>query len=237
MIFKNWMYRLTILVVIALPAFSGYPLYSWQMEMLPGVTWTVAGYLLGVHIGLCLLLGPALYPIVCGISALISLPVVFSGAAVAAGLHALRIDIFSQPHAAHYVNLLITMMTVVPLALGLMALIPFQQFEHALLSRQRPVRKIEKAALMFLRVFNHTVYAILPNMLEVMREEWQPIAERRRQPLLQRVAQLLRLMIQLSAECICAAIQYIPLWTVEIAQLPDTGKTAADTQHQIMEKK
>ncbi len=237
MIFKNWRYRLTILAVIALPAFSGYPLSCWQLEMLPGVAWTAAGYLLGVHIGLCLLLGPARYPVVCGISALISLPVVFTGAAVAAGLHALRIHIFAQPHAAHYVNLLITMMTVVPLALGLMAVIPFQQFEHLLLSRQRPVRKIEKAALMFLRVFNHTVYAILPNMLEVMREEWQPIAEQQRMPLRQRVVRLLRLMVQLSAECICAAIQYIPLWTVEIAQLPDAGEAAADKRHQIMEKK
>jgi hypothetical protein len=35
-------------------------------------------------------------------------------------------------------------------------------------------------------------------------------------------------MIQLAIESICASIQYIPLWAVEISQLPDKKRSKGE---------
>jgi hypothetical protein len=127
------------------------------------------------------------------------------------------------------------MLTVIPLALSLIALVPFQNFEQNLLQSKRGVSKLEKFFLMFLRVFNHIVYFVIPNILETVREEWQykRWAERSFQSatvpsaagsvisMRRKLRGLVRDLTQLGVEGICASIQYIPLWAVEISQLPD----------------
>ena len=90
---------------------------------------------------------------------------------------------------------------------------------------------------MFLRVFNHIVYFVIPNILEALREEgrfrqWADYRSHsisaggrtRFRSFRYMLNRLLQDMIQLSVEGICAAIQYIPLWAVEISRLPDKRK-------------
>ncbi len=124
------------------------------------------------------------------------------------------------------------MLTVIPLSLSIVAVLPLQTLEYKLLQNRRGVSGAEKIVLMFLRVFNHIVYFVIPNILEVVSEERQ---RGRHKPALAghaffskayfqnqklKLCVLLQTMIQLCVEGICASIQYIPLWAVEIAQLP-----------------
>ena len=124
------------------------------------------------------------------------------------------------------------MLTVIPLSLTMIAIVPFHEFEHNLLKSRSGVSKQQRFFLMFLRVFNHIIYSVIPNILETLREEryhsqW---ADRELRPksdlsltgrgrsIHRKLKDLIREMIQL------ASIQYIPLWAVEISQLPDRKK-------------
>jgi hypothetical protein len=139
-------------------------------------------------------------------------------------------------YSPHYLRLCITMLTVIPLSLSLVAVLPLQDLEYGLLRNRRGVSKYEKFALMFLRVFNHIVYSVIPCILEVVREErrfhnWVDAAEtagtarKRLSPALHfkvRSGRLVREGIQLAVAGICSAIKYIPLWALEISQLPES---------------
>ena len=127
------------------------------------------------------------------------------------------------------------MLTVVPLALALVAVIPFYRFEHSLLSREQGITARQKKQLMALRVFNHAAFSVIPALLEVLREE-NPLGPGFRQniepqPIVkgiqQRLIQLIHIATQLGVESICAAVQYIPLWAYEIAALPEPDEKAA----------
>ena len=74
--------------------------------------------------------------------------------------------------------------------------------------------------MIILRVFTHIVYFVIPNILEIVREERFGAQTDPTVPHV-RWARLRRLLIDLSVEAICASIRYIPLWAVEIAALPE----------------
>jgi len=127
------------------------------------------------------------------------------------------------------------MLTVIPLSLTMIAVVPFHEFEHNLLKSRSGVSKPRRFFLMFLRVFNHILYSVIPSILETLREERHYNQWARRELMLEselsltgrgrnihrKLKSLIREMIQLAVEGICASIQYIPLWAVEISQLPD----------------
>jgi hypothetical protein len=79
-------------------------------------------------------------------------------------------------------------------------------------------------ALMFARVFNHIVFFVIPSILEVVREErrLQPGSSTPRMAVSARarISCLLNDLTQIGVEGICASIQYIPIWAVEISLLP-----------------
>ena len=116
------------------------------------------------------------------------------------------------------------MLTVIPLALSLVAIIPFQDFEQGLLNTTTGVSKIEKWILMFLRVFNHIVFFVIPTIVETLREEAQykkwvassvtassTVSVQGKLILLgRRFSVLIKDMTQVGVEGICASIQYIP---------------------------
>jgi hypothetical protein len=124
------------------------------------------------------------------------------------------------------------MLTVIPLALALVAVIPFNRFERNLLLREQGITPMQKKQLMALRVFNHTAFSVIPALLEVLREENPldsgPSVPIKSQPLIKTFQQQLILLIhiatQVAVESICAAVQYIPLWAHEIAALPEPSK-------------
>jgi hypothetical protein len=219
------------------PAFSGYPVTLFDAEILSGITYGWILYFLVANVFILLVTGKRFFANALSLAALISMPVVFVGATVSYLIFLLGMGYESGQFAysAHYVRLCVTMLTVIPLALSLIALVPFQNFEQNLLQSKHGVSKLEKSFLMFLRVFNHIVYFVIPNILETVREEWQykkwaersfksatvPSAAGSVISMKRKLRGLVRDLTQLSVEGICASIQYIPLWAVEISQLPD----------------
>jgi len=90
---------------------------------------------------------------------------------------------------------------------------------------------VEKSALMFVRVFIHIIYFVIPDILEVLREErifaeitgWNKSGSTKKPPLRIRFHALIRVLIQIGVEGICSAIRYVPLWAEEISRLPGRG--------------
>jgi hypothetical protein len=130
-------------------------------------------------------------------------------------------------HGAHYVSLALNMLSVIPLALAIVAAIPFDRLEQRLLRKAGGISTGEKYLLMFIRVFNHIVYFVIPNILEVMREEalLRTVSENASLPAGPRRLRLLgrRLtagMVQVGVSGICASVRFIPLWAREIDDLP-----------------
>jgi hypothetical protein len=130
-------------------------------------------------------------------------------------------------HGAHYLNLTLNMLSVIPLALAIVSSIPFDRLEQRLLRRAGGISSGEKYLLMFIRVFNHIVYFVIPNILEVMREEALlravtenaalPTGPRRIRSLGRRLTAGL---VQVGVSGICASLRFIPLWAREIDDLP-----------------
>jgi hypothetical protein len=80
---------------------------------------------------------------------------------------------------------------------------------------------------MFIRVFNHIVYFVIPNILEVMREEalLRTVTENASLPtgsrrLLSLGRRLTAGLVQVGVSGICASLRFIPLWAREIDDLP-----------------
>lgn len=219
----KWRRRVALLVLAAAPALSGYPLAVVPGEILPGLTRGWATYFAAVHLLLVLTTPGRLYGNILAASALITLPVVFGGAALSGLLHlaGLAHPGGPQSYSPHYLALLTRMLTVIPLALALVAGIPFQLIEQQVLGGATGISRAEKNLLMALRVFNHIVHDVIPATLEVVREEWPrpPGAGRNRSR--PTAAGLIRMMTWVGIAGICGAVQYIPLWAVEIARLPE----------------
>jgi hypothetical protein len=240
----NWKFKFCILLIVALPAFSGLILEDFHQLAVAGLSWSWFLYFAGVHLILFVLMGIQRYGKISGIASLIMLPVVFSGASLSYLLWFLKEGQQTEVYrfGAHYLALCITMLTVIPLSLSMVAVLPFGAFEQRLLQRKYGVSPMEKQLLMVMRVFNHIVFDVIPDILEVLREESGHGAdlEARRnnkkdcafKKIARFLAGLTTMMIQIGVEGICTAMQYIPLWAVEIAQLPTRKKN----KHQILIK-
>ena len=222
--------RLIGLTILAIPVFTGLSPLPEGQPVLPGVAWSAvadAALILGGVAGLC---GRAFLANTLAVTALILAPIVFGG-----GLVSWLLEVLGgvPPGSAgalngpHYIRLALNMLGVIPLALALVASIPFDRMEQGLLRRERGISTGEKYLLMFIRVFHHIVYFVIPNILEIMREE----------ALLRRVSEpapglkgLLRWhvwvrrmiggLVQVGVSGICAALRFIPLWAREIDDLP-----------------
>lgn len=219
--------RLTfgLLTLTAIPALTGWPLGYLPVEVISGVSWGWVLYGLWVHGILWNLCGGRIYSIIVSAAVWIALPVVFGGAGVSYLFNLLQIQ--SRDAAlvgSHYIALLITMLAVIPLALGTVALIPFRQIEARLLSRVDGLSLPQKAVVMLLRVFNHLLFFIMPQVLEAIREEQQTQKKEPSIGLIQRMRQIILQMIFLSVYAISSALHQIPMWAVEIARLPKKRK-------------
>jgi hypothetical protein len=232
----NWKAKFSILLIISIPAFSGFPLNLFQKDIIPGITYGWVGYWTLVYFAILLLVGGKLLANALALATLITIPVVFVGSAISYLIYLLGIGSAAGPfsHAPHYITLCITMLTVIPLALCLVAVVPFHEFEYSLLRNKTAVSRVEKFCLMFVRVFNHIIYAVIPNILETVQEErhykhWvdetlksdlKMSFSHGSRSIKSKLIALVADMIQIGVEGICASIQYIPMWAVEISQLP-----------------
>lgn len=218
----------------ALPAFTGYPVNRFDLPLVAGITHAWAAYFMVANLMVALVCGRRNYGRILTATALVTLPVVGSGACISfvISLFALDMRQAQAVYSAHYLRLCITMLTVVPLALGLVISLPLQSFEQQLLQNRRCVPMSRKMMLMALRVFNHIVYYVIPNIIEVVREERQfavsggdPDQAGSNGGWVHRFALIVRRLTHVAGEGICAAVQYIPLWAVEIARLPGKGNS------------
>jgi hypothetical protein len=240
----NWKIKFIILMILSVPAFTGYPVVSFDSEIISGLSYGWTAYFFLVNTSIIVIHGKRFYANILAVVALISMPVVFVGGTIAFLIYLLGLgyDAGQAAYSPHYVSVCITMLTVIPLALSLIAVVPFQRFEQKLLQSSSGVTKLEKCLLMFLRVFNHIVYFVIPNILETMREEghyrkWlkrekmppgEPGSRKRSRIIKSRILALIQEMVQLAVESICASIQFIPLWAVEISQLPNKKQAKGD---------
>jgi hypothetical protein len=233
----GWKIKFILLAIISIPAFIGYPVVLIDSELLSGLTYGWAIYFCLVHVIIPAINGTRFYANILAVAALICMPVVFVGGFICYLIFLLGIGYASgqSAYSPHYVSVCVTMLTVIPLSLSLVGVVPFQRFEHKLLQHKAGVTKLEKGILMFLRVFNHIVYFVIPDILETIREErhyrkWMATEAKTSSQfsdsrgILQiknKISTLKTGMIQLAVEGICASIQYIPLWAVEISRLSD----------------
>jgi hypothetical protein len=234
----NWRIKFALFCVLAIPAFTGFPLNHIAGNLLPGLSLGWMVYALLVHSAVLYILGRSSYRIALVISLIISVPVVCLGAGISfiglffRGWSALDLKSILE----HYTSLAITMLTVIPLALSIVAVIPFHRIESRMLQKSRGVSLMGKSLLMFARVFNHVIYYVIPDILEVLREERILIqitgrhtsGDAPKQPFQIRARILVRSMIQIGVESICSAVRYVPLWAEEISRLP--GKGIANTE-------
>jgi hypothetical protein len=239
----SWWLKTAILWFLAIPAFTGFPVNHVQGVIVPGAGYGWIGYGVVVHTMTWVLLGKKAYRIAFVISVLITLPVVLLGAGISfAGLFLRGWDPALQvQYSAHYISLAITMLSVIPLALSMVAVVPFHRIEYRLLQRSQGTSIIEKSALMCLRVFSHIFYFVIPNILEVVREErvFSIVTGRRKipgvasLPLRRRLALMVRVLIQIGVEGICAAIRYVPLWADEISRLPGRNRVKKKSKNDL----
>lgn len=233
----SWKIKFFLLAIVSIPAFIGYPVVVYDSELISGLTYGWVAYFLLANIMIAAINGVRFYGNILAVVALISMPVVFVGGTISYLIFLFGLGYASgqSAYSPHYLSICVTMLTVIPLALSLIGIVPFYRFEQKLLQNRAGVSKLEKCILMFLRVFNHIVFFVIPNILETVREEghyrkWTQNEEPEScesagtgkfRTLKFKILALIKDMVQLAVESICASIQYIPLWAVEISQLPD----------------
>jgi hypothetical protein len=222
--------RLLCLAVLAVPVFAGLSPFPAGIEIIPGLPWRPVLHVLLVLAGVACVCGRAFLANVVAVTALVIASVVYAGGLVSwllamAGGNAAGVA--GSMHGAHYVGLALNMLSVIPLALAIVAAIPFDRLERRLLRGTRGISSGEKYLLMFVRVFNHIVYVVIPNILEVMREEalLRAVSERVSRPVGRRGPgslgrRLTAGMVQVGVGGICASLRFIPLWAREIDALP-----------------
>lgn len=222
--------RLMALAVLAVPVFTGWFPFPVPIEIVPGVSGEPFLAVLAVLAGVALLCGPALLANTLAVTALIIVPIVFVGGtvswllAMAGGAAPGRAG---SLHGPHYVGLALNMLGVIPLALAMVASVPIDRLEQRLLRREKGISVGEKYLLMFTRVFHHTVYFVIPNILEVIREEALLGAAFKNATALNHAtrfrtwgARLTAGLVQVAVSGICASLRFVPLWAREIDDLP-----------------
>jgi hypothetical protein len=222
--------RLICLTVLAVPVFTGLFAFPGRFEIVPGVAWSPVIYALLVLGAVAGISGRAFLANATAVTALILSPIVYVGGLVSWLLEmagGVAPGVAGSVHGAHYVNLTLNMLSVIPLALAIVAAIPFDRLEQRLLRRAGGISAGEKYLLMFIRVFNHIVYFVIPNILEVMREEalLRTVTENASLPtgsrrLLSLGRRLTAGLVQVGVSGICASLRFIPLWAREIDDLP-----------------
>jgi len=207
----NWRPRFWILFVFALPLLAGVPQRWLDAALLPGLSQGMVAALGLAHLGLALVIGSRTWARVLAGAALITLPVIGAGALVSAllfvtGLSPRGLAVVGP----HYVKLAVNMLTVIPLTLGLVATVPWNRLELRLLREPHGVSTLQKAALMTVRVFSHIFFVVIPQAMEVVREEGRGRG----------IKALAGQMGAIAVAGICAALRFIGLWAVEIGALP-----------------
>ncbi|MCF8067196.1 MAG: hypothetical protein K9L30_01280 [Desulfobacterales bacterium] len=237
----NWKLKALIIWVLAVPAFTGFPIHYLHGRLLAAVDygWIIYGAI--VYAAIVLLLGKKIYKITIIIALAITIPLVLLGTLIS--IIGLLISGWNvgdlMDIIGHYAHLMATMIVVIPLALSMITVLPFYRLESHILQSRHGVGMWPKIVLMFLRVFNHIFYFVIPNIIEVIREEGVLPGRgvltsgqtSKKLPLLKRLRKITQVLVNIGVESICSAIRFIPLWVDEISMLPDKHTVNIITQN------
>ncbi len=237
----SWKQKTLIIWCLALPAFTGFPMNYIHGRLLSAVDygWIVYGAV--VYAAIVLVLGKKIFKITVIIALAIAIPLVLLGTLIS--LIGLFISGWNTGGLSgimgHYVRLMATMIVVIPLALSMITVLPFYRLESHILKSRHGVGMWQKIVLMFLRVFSHIFYFVIPNILEVVREEGLLPRRgaltsgqiRKNVTVLKRLIKITQALVNIGVESICSAIRFIPLWADEISMLPDKHSLDILTQN------
>ena len=218
-----------VLIILAVPAFTGLCL-TYGPTLFLNIQAGRLLYWLATALCIALLRGRFLWLAATVIALVIALPVAGGGALLSLLLYALGVSALT-PHqiAAHYVFLFINMLSMIPLGIALVSLIPTAALEARLLRNVTGVGTLQKIMLMALRVFNHVVFAVMPEILQTVTEELRfngyiyktgAKNERRRRLFLKSILQKFMFV---AVAALCLSVKYIHFWTAEISALPGKG--------------
>jgi hypothetical protein len=207
----NWRLRLAILLCIGLPVLAGLPQRWLSGTPIAGLSRGMVGAFAAAHLFLPLLIGVPAWIRTLSAAALITVPVIAAGVMVSAlfFLTGLSVEALAAV-SPHYLRLAVNMLTVIPLTLAMVATVPWNRLELRLLQKSEGVTGRQKAMLMTVRVFSHIFATVLPQTMEVLREEGRGRGAKA----------LADQMAAVGVAGICAALRFIGLWAVEIGGLP-----------------
>ena len=146
------------------------------------------------------------------------------------------IDIFA--YSPHYIKLLITIFAVVPIALAIISTIPFFEYERRVLKKLEAISFRRKLIMIMTRIFSHIIYFVIPKIILVKKEESHKkhrfraesisentdIISNKGGKLKQKIYELISEYFQIGIAGVRSSIEYIPLWALEIYQLPSKTK-------------
>lgn len=221
------LFQSLILIILAIPAFTGLGLNAGP-QLLLNISLGRIIYLCVTSGAIFALRGFSLWRTAIIFAVIILIPIVFGGILIALIIYALEFgDMGLADIAAHYIFLFINMLTMIPLGLALVSLIPFAAIETRLLKNTRGVSKTEKVLLMAMRVFNHVLFAVMPEIVQAAWEELRfnkymyknspSVLGKRRLYLHSTVSKLKFVAIT----AVCTSLKYVHFWTAEISSLPD----------------
>jgi len=207
----SWRYRFGLLLIIAVPVLAGLPQRWLGNTLVFGLPRGLVVVLTGAHLALPLFIGAAAWIRSLIAAALITAPVIGAGVGVSVLLHATGLsDREPAVFGPHYLCLAVNKLTVIPLSLGLIVPVPWRRLELRLLQDPDGVGILQKAMLMTVRVFTHIFGVVIPQTLEVLREEGRGRG----------IGALVGQLGALGLAGICAALRFIGLWAFEIGSLP-----------------
>jgi len=166
--------------------------------------------------------------------ALVSISIVFAGGFVA--FLKTKVGIPNSPdeyqYSPYYIARYLNIITVVPLSLVLFITFPFLQFERSIITSSEGVTLKQKIFLMVVRVINNVRYDVLPEIWYVIIEEKEDNFSSylddatlgKFAKLKKRMKKLFLKNMYIAAIGIAVSLEYVPLWAVEIAQLPTKQK-------------
>lgn len=215
-----------ILIIVAIPAFTGLLLTQGPtlfLDIQAGrlLYWLITALAIAVLRGRFLWLAATL------IALIIAIPVAGGGALLSLLLYLLNLSGMSLVQiAAHYVFLFINMLSMIPLGIALVTMIPTAALESRLLRSVTGVSIPQKIMLMALRVFNHVVFTVMPEIMQTVTEELRFNSyvyktglkvKCRRWLFLQ---SLLQKFMFVAVAALCLSVKYIHFWAAEISALP-----------------
>lgn len=229
---KIWRIKLVILLLVILPSFTTYFIKLFNSPMFSSTEipiWYLI-YIAITFIIVYLISGRKTLLIGIVTASLLAISVVFAGGLISyirAGFSSEAIPLYSQ----HYVIILLNTMAVVPISIALISAIPIQEYETNLLNSYKGVTSFEKKILIGTRIFNHIIYTVLPNIVLIWREEKninkltiEYVIEDTFLRKLKKVLDIIKKKIleysYLLLTLLINSIEFIPLWAIEINNLP-----------------